>query len=476
MKKNITHIALTLLFVLSSWDSVAEAAAYPPDVKYTEVSVPSISRPALLSSITTPFGTQMMRFSDGVGHMYSKRPTWNSDQTLLFMSGSKLYDAKTYKYIKNLPVNSEAVWSSIDPNKMFNWSGNSYYSVNVQTGASTLLHTFSGYSSILLGPSEANMSIDDRMIAIIGDKKDIIVYDFKDDKIVTIKSLASLGYSWSDIDWVSVSQSGKYVVISSKSGMHIVKSFDQRLNYVATLFTWLQHGDLGYDTSGNEVFVQNGVRGGPATMARLDNGQQTAILQTGLGQAGHMSCRNYKRPGWCYLTRYDGFRGTARNADIVAVKLDGSQTVERFAHHFSSYVGYETEPQAVASPDGTKVIWKSDWDGTATVDVYVAGMTTSYVTPGGTLPPISQDPVTSPSSSVTVTMKNGLGKVATVVSGPLNVRPEPTFSFYILGTQPTGAKGVVIGGPVSAGGYSWWNIHYYSGVRGWSAGKYLMFN
>lgn len=43
----------------------------------------------------------------------------------------------------------------------------------------------------------------------------------------------------------------------------------------------------------------------------------------------------------------------------------------------------------------------------------------------------------------------------------------------LLGTQNTGAIGVVIGGPVWTGGYFWWNINYASGVDGWSVEEYL---
>jgi hypothetical protein len=41
-------------------------------------------------------------------------------------------------------------------------------------------------------------------------------------------------------------------------------------------------------------------------------------------------------------------------------------------------------------------------------------------------------------------------------------------SATILGTQPVGALGTVIGGPVLADGYTWWNINYDNAPDGWS--------
>jgi hypothetical protein len=46
----------------------------------------------------------------------------------------------------------------------------------------------------------------------------------------------------------------------------------------------------------------------------------------------------------------------------VAVKLDGSQTVERIAHLHTNRTDYLTEAHAVPSPDGRRVLWASDWE------------------------------------------------------------------------------------------------------------------
>ena len=49
-----------------------------------------------------------------------------------------------------------------------------------------------------------------------------------------------------------------------------------------------------------------------------------------------------------------------------------------------------------------------------------------------------------------------------------NVRASGSLSGTLLGTQATGALGTIIGGPVFADGYTWWNIDYDTGADGWS--------
>jgi hypothetical protein len=59
-----------------------------------------------------------------------------------------------------------------------------------------------------------------------------------------------------------------------------------------------------------------------------------------------------------------------------------------------------------------------------------------------------------------------------VSSGPLNVRSCAGISCSLLGTQSTGALGTIVGGPVAADGYNWWQINYTSAPSGWSVEDY----
>jgi len=55
----------------------------------------------------------------------------------------------------------------------------------------------------------------------------------------------------------------------------------------------------------------------------------------------------------------------------------------------------------------------------------------------------------------------------------LNVREGPGLSYAIIDTMPLGTLGQIVGGPVEADGYVWWNVDYAVGVRGWSAENWL---
>lgn len=61
----------------------------------------------------------------------------------------------------------------------------------------------------------------------------------------------------------------------------------------------------------------------------------------------------------------------------------------------------------------------------------------------------------------------------------VNVRATPALpGGAIVGTQASGARGVIVGGPVSdaagdTSGYTWWQITFATGVSGWSAAPFL---
>jgi hypothetical protein len=122
------------------------------------------------------------------------------------------------------------------------------------------------------------------------------------------------------------------------------------------LYSHRGHGGLGYDTDGNEVFVQF-IGGVGVYSFNLDN-------PTELGKellhspycGGHISCRNTKRPGWCYITTVGN-----NYKRIFALQLDGTgdQNVQNFSQsHIDP--GYHNT-YGGPTPDGTTVIFNSHW-------------------------------------------------------------------------------------------------------------------
>jgi hypothetical protein len=131
------------------------------------------------------------------------------------------------------------------------------------------------------------------------------------------------------------------------------------------------------------VRTVNGAGVGHVVLVRLRDGAVTSLTDPGdragvpkEAYASHVSCRNVGRPGWCYVCYYPG-AGERYDDEVLAVKLDGSGAVERFAAHhsdFENFTGrtrryataapdfdYRSEPHAVPSPDGRRVLFASNW-------------------------------------------------------------------------------------------------------------------
>lgn len=381
--KKISSLSVRVMFIFGCLTAFTGgngfAAIYPPETIYNgSKSVPSLSRPGYLQTVTDPvFGTKITRISDesmNLGHYtymqhnYSKDQPWNRDMSLIKLNGAvAILDAKTYQVFKRTSWHEESRWSTIDPDIMYYVSGNQFRRWNVRTNADTALHTFSE-GSIRMGDGEGSPSIGDKYVVLNAGSL-VIVYDIEIDTIISKKDLGPLNF-------VSISQSGNYVVFMPEgAGPGGIRVYDRNLNLLRTVFNtngdMAGHGDPGYDAAGNEIWAQVCV---PMAMARLDNGQTTNLPP---GSCGHLSTRNYNRPGWAYLSQ---------GGEVFAKKLDGSAIVQRFAHHRSTEQSYDAQAKATVSPDGSKVMWNSDW-GSGSVYAYVAEMPGNSGTPDTTAPP-----------------------------------------------------------------------------------------
>src|SRR5439155_453127 len=92
---------------------------------------------------------------------------------------------------------------------------------------------------------------------------------------------------------------------------------------------------------------------GPCTTFRTV-GHRVAVRST--------STKGRRRPGWVYVAYWPS-PGKRFSDELVAVKLDGSGSVERYAHtHSDSNAGgYRAEPHGVPARDGRRILWASNW-------------------------------------------------------------------------------------------------------------------
>ncbi len=385
-------------------------AQFPVDGQYQSIAppttpvMPNIGQSVQDNSVPSPIEitrvTDVYNYIDGNGdpqvwyptHEYSKTQVWNADQTRYKIASWKVYNATTYQEEQSLSSMYPSYWSNTDADVIWSFRENGdIKKYNVSTNITQTVASISGYEIIKLGPGEGNIDKNDHYVALVGKKEnevgsfdlDIIIFDLLTYQIVTTRNFPD---GWSDganhapkyVDWVSVSQSGDFVVImwnhstatdnevdeyiengNLHYGVEVYNSLD--MQFQNRIIRYGNHGDLGYAIDGSEVLVQfyGQYGGGKLYMHKLDGSQSSIVLTTNVdfGVYGHISCRNINRPGWAYITH----SLNAQTGQMVAVKLDDSGIVEHFGHHFSSAGSYAQASMAVASPDGDKICFKSDF-------------------------------------------------------------------------------------------------------------------
>ena len=397
---------LSTLFVLSVFLSYAQ---FPGDHSpYQSIAVPAApALPNYGASVvdnSEPEPIQITRITeayhyvDGNGdpqiwyptHEYSKTQVWNANQTLYKILSWKVYDANTYQEVQYISDASlyPCYWSNTNPDLIWSFKENGdikkhFVSTNTTQTVGTITNAAgNAYEYVKLGPGEGNIDKNDHYVALVGKDgldMDVIIYDLQNLQTVYRKKFVGCWQNGGGsfpyyVDWVSISQSGDYVVImwehnhTSQANPYVengqshygVEVFNaMNMQYQNRIIDYGNHGDLGYATDGDEVLVQfYGHQQDGVYMYKLNGSGATTILQShDFGIDGHISCRNINRPGWAYITNADA----AQSGQLVAVKLDNTGTVEYFGHHFSSNTSYDQSPMATASPNGDMICFKSDF-------------------------------------------------------------------------------------------------------------------
>lgn len=388
--KTKTLLLCVMIFICAIVATKVLAAEYP--VTDTSVKdIPAIRKPAYLESYEDPvFGTKVTRITgnpdagipnvNGIWakvarHHYSKSSAWNCDQSLLYLAKhqgrpNRLFlDGENYavRFAHHNGPGREMRWHPQRPDIMVYVRDNAIGYWDVRKDTTEVIVTFPGYCEFRIGPWEGNLSLDGRLIVVVGMKGEnriAFAYDLEQKQ-----KYPDLVLNDVTIDWVSVSASGKYIVLNGEIdvGKDRTQVYDLAGNKTTEL--WEKYGrpshyDLTIDENGDDIAVgvsKSKPDVGRVIKRRLRDGKVT-VLTSG-GYAGHTSTRNLRRPGWAYVT-YQG-RGPAWPPywdEVVAVKLDGSMTTERIAHLHTKRIDYLTEAHAVPSPDGKRVLWASNWE------------------------------------------------------------------------------------------------------------------
>jgi hypothetical protein len=343
------------------------------------------------------FGTTVRRITDPaqgentrwIRHYYSKADPFNADEALAVLFGSNgsvlLYDTTDWRPVRTLQIRlsePEVHWDPRHRNHLYYFDflkgsegPRGLYRYDVATDRSELVHSFDEYASVS-AKLEGNPDRQGRFFAMVGRKgaqMEAFVYDLWNDRIGR-----RLPVTESDIaDWISVSPSGKLVVMMGRQRSSV---FDLQLNRLRDLPKGsFGHGDMCLRADGSEVLVYDGAdhqldNNRNINMADLATGAVSKLVRIGWGTTPHVSCRNLDLPGWA-LVSTQGPDGKYPNLDfqIFWVRLDGSGEVRRLAYHWSKRGedGYFAEQHAVPSRNGSKVIFSSNWGGKSPIADYL---------------------------------------------------------------------------------------------------------
>ena len=349
-------------------------------------AAPPLPKPPYLGSVTDPvFGQRIVRITGDPGtlipnidwrgrkgrpatwgtrerHHYSLLQAWNADMSLMVLNRDNaghpdLYlDGRTYEvlFARNPPGGGDLRWLPHDPSRRILVRSNQIGTWNPVTDELVVLATFPGYSEFQF--PKGNPSDDGNRIAVHAKDPSgacvAFAYDlstrqkFPDIRLTTCKS------------YVTISPSGDYILVHYRDGTDSSQIYDVSGRKVGP--TWSEYGepshfDLARDLAGDEVAVgisknKLAQHNGRQIMRRLSDGAIT-ILTSGRGFT-HTSARALGRPGWVY----------GSGNDIAAIRLDGSGTVQPYAQTRSIWdKNYWAEPQASPSPDGSRVVFASNW-------------------------------------------------------------------------------------------------------------------
>ena len=353
-------------------------------------------------------------------HVYSKQQPWNADETLISIEnrdgGSPsplILDGATYQPKAGPCGNYNLYDYRWHPSRAHaheqinvNSSGSELMWFDVVSCTKTRSWSLPVAADYGIGSGEGNPSNDGRFVLLNGTTK-IFVVDmdpqppfnpYPNKRIGPPLDISNCGLSSCTIDWASASASGRYGVVSYQGdnervfdvdpvtlalSPHAMPSGSYRCAGTAAAgFTYsLGHADLAlnpYDNHEDVLVGQdechlngqtiNGTLVSHVMMVRLRDAKITALTDpNNEAYAHHISTRSLDRPGWAYVDYFQE-DGKRFSDEVIAVKLDGSRAVQRFACKHSVFTSpplasecYRCESHAAPSMDGRRILFASNW-------------------------------------------------------------------------------------------------------------------
>lgn len=375
-------LALLALAEMAAAETLANTRFVPASsMKLPDYLVPAIDPVSGMTivRVTTPgpLGAGLACQRAYCTHRYSSAQAWNADQSLLLIAngcnGLCFLDGQTYAPLFRRQREDECEWHPQDPDRMICVIGRKISLWTPRTNAEEVVFIGEGYSRFQFGPSYGNPSRDGRRIALRATTADGALVTFAYD-------LASR-QKFPDILLAKLPGRDGACIISPL-GAHIMCSRWVDGTAQAFIFTvegdlvqsWTEHhrpshGDMTVDSDGREVYV--GIsKSAPdiyqVIKRRLEDGVVTTLAP--YGEAEHASTRAIHQPGWVFLSYGGDPAEIAQRSnvapfaqEVIALRVDGSGEFRRIAHTRNVPHNYWSETHASPSPDGSQIIWSSNW-------------------------------------------------------------------------------------------------------------------
>jgi hypothetical protein len=326
----------------------------------------------------SPMGNGMVCKRSYCTHRYSSAQAWNADQSLLLIvngcNGLCFLDGHTYAPLFRRQRGGECEWHPQDPELMICVAGRRISRWAPRSNAEDVILESEAYRELQFGPYKGNPSWDGNRIVVraIGQQGTLVAFamDLSDRRKFPDIELARIPGKNS---YCGISPLGKYIFCQQS----LIDFTDQAFVFSIEgdlLQSWTEHhrpghGDMTVDAGGDEVYV--GIsKSAPdkyqVIKRRLQDGQVTALAP--YGEAQHASMRAIRRPGWVFMSYAGAALAPAGGKkvapfaqEVIALKIDGSGEFRRIAHTRNAPYDYWSETHGSPSPDGSQVIWSSNW-------------------------------------------------------------------------------------------------------------------
>ncbi|BAV47548.1 hypothetical protein MLTONO_2645 [Mesorhizobium loti] len=311
-------------------------------------------------------------------HRYSSAQAWNADQSLLLIvngcGGMCFLDGRTYVPLFHRNRSTECEWHPRDPELMICVGGRQISTWAPRTDHEDIVFTSAAYSKLQFGPNKGNPSRDGNRIAVRATRNDgkavVFGYDLKERQKFPDIDLGQLPGTTGSC---SISPLGINIVCSQALSDDHEPTFVFSIDGVLRQ-KWMEHhrpghGDMTVDADGSEISV--GIsKSDPdkyqVIKRRLADGKVTLLMK--YGEAMHASLRSLDRPGWVFLSYGGTPDEISQHPDwapyaqqVIALRMDGSGEVRRIVDTQNVHFDYWSETHASPSPDGSQVVWSSNW-------------------------------------------------------------------------------------------------------------------